>query len=407
MSRSDDTPSAPDADVDLVPRFKAQGYSTEDVAKRRAWLERKLEVSVPLVGACAIGTDAMRGNIENPIGAAQIPLGIAGPLRIDGTHARGTFYVPLATTEGALVRSYERGMVMLTRAGGVAARLFVDRNVVSPIFSFPSVEAAHDFATIVPAHFEALRAEADATTRHGHLEEIEVRPSGRSVIVNFYYQTGDAQGMNMIVKATECAARWLVARGLATRFSVFSGLSSEKRATGFLLAGGKGKTVVAGARIPADVLTSYMHVTPRQIVDVWRDSVIGHLEANAIGFNAQYANGLAALFIACGQDVANIVNAAIGITAYELMSNGDLYASVTLPSLTVATVGGGTGLGTAHECLTILGCAGAGYARKFAEIVAATLLAGELSMAAAIGSGEFVAAHETYGRNRPASEPAP
>ena len=150
-----------------------------------------------------------------------------------------------------------------------------------------------------------------------------------------------------------------------------------------------------------------MHVTPRQIVDVWRDSVIGHLEANAIGFNAQYANGLAALFIACGQDVANIVNAAIGITAYELMPNGDLYASVTLPSLTVATVGGGTGLGTAHECLRILGCAGAGHARKFAEIVAATLLAGELSMAAAIGSGEFVAAHEAYGRNRPASEPAP
>ena len=408
MSRSDDTPPpAPDADVDLVPRFKAQGYSAADVAKRRAWLERKLEVSVPLVGACAIGTDAMRGNIENPIGAAQIPLGIAGPLRIDGTHARGTFYVPLATTEGALVRSYERGMVMLTRAGGVAARLFVDRNVVSPIFSFASVEAAHEFATIVPAHFEALRAEADATTRHGHLEQIEVRPSGRSVIVNFYYQTGDAQGMNMIVKATERAAQWLVARGLATRFSVFSGLSSEKRATGFLLAGGKGKTVVAGARIPADVLTSYVHVTPRQIVDVWRDSVIGHLEANAIGFNAQYANGLAALFIACGQDVANIVNAAIGITAYEVMSNGDLYASVTLPSLTVATVGGGTGLGTAHECLTILGCAGAGHARKFAEIVAATLLAGELSMAAAIGSGEFVAAHETYGRNRPAPEPAP
>ena len=406
MAPTDDTPRAPgEAGIELVPRFKGQGYGRAAVAKRRAWLERRLRVAIPLVGACAVETDAMRGNIENPIGAAQIPLGIAGPLLIDGMHARGTFYVPLATTEGALVRTYERGMVMLTRTGGVATRLFVDRNVVSPIFSFTSVEAAHRFAAGLPAHFEALRAEADATTRHGHLEVVETRPSGRSVIVNFYYRTGDAQGMNMIVKATERAAQWLVAQGLAPRFKIFSGLSSEKRASGFLLAGGKGKTVVAGARIPAGVLEKYVHVTPRQIVDVWHDSVIGHLQANAIGFNAHYSNGLSALFVACGQDVANVVNAAIGITEFELMPDGDLYASVTLPSLTVATVGGGTGLGTARECLAILGCAGEGRAPKFAEIVAATLLAGELSMAAAIGAGELVAAHETYGRNRPAPEP--
>src|SRR5207245_6165855 len=166
MSQSDDTPPpAPDADVDLVPRFTAQGYSAAEVAKRRAWLERKLEVSVPLVGACAIGTDAMRGNIENPIGAAQIPLGIAGPLRIDGTHARGTFYVPLATTEGALVRSYKRGMVVLTRAGGVTVRVFIDENVVSPIFSFDSIADARRFAADLNGHFPALCEQTAATTR--------------------------------------------------------------------------------------------------------------------------------------------------------------------------------------------------------------------------------------------------
>jgi hydroxymethylglutaryl-CoA reductase (NADPH) len=144
-----------------------------------------------------------------------------------------------------------------------------------------------------------------------------------------------------------------------------------------------------------------MRVTPRLIANVWHDSVIGHLQANAIGFNAHYANGLTALFIACGQDVANVANAAVGITDYEVTSEGDLYASVTLPSLTIATVGGGTGIGTSRECLAMLGCAGAGHAPKLAEIFAATILAGELSMAAAIGSGEFVSAHETYGRNRP------
>ena len=164
---------------------------------------------------------------------------------------------------------------------------------------------------------------------------------------------------------------------------------------------------MAGARVPAALLKSYMRVTPQQVVEVWHDTMLGHLQANAIGFNAHYANGLAALFIACGQDVANVANAAVGITDYELTADGDLYASVTLPSLTVATGGGGTGLGTSAECLTLLGCAGSGHAPKFAEIVAATLLAGELSMTAAIGSGEFVAAHETYGRNRPSAQGQP
>jgi len=390
-----------DGNLDLVPRFKEQGYDAESVRKRREWLEEKLGIELPLVGQCAIPTEEMRGNIESPIGAAQMPLGLAGPLLVNGMHAQGTFYVPLATTEGALVRSYERGMVMLTRAGGVAVRVAVDQNVVSPIFRFDSVEEAAAFHAIVPDHFEEFRKAAESTTRHGRLKRVEPRASGRAVIVNFYYHTADAQGMNMIVKATEHACQWAIDAGLAPRFKVFSGLSSEKRASGFLLTGAKGKTVVAGARVAADILESYMHLTPRQVVEVWHDSVIGHLQANAIGFNAHYANGLAAMFIALGQDVANIANAAVGITDYELTSEGDLYASVTLPSLTVATIGGGTGLGTSRECLRMLGCTGAGHAAKLAEIVAATLLAGELSMAAAIGSGEFVSAHETYGRNRP------
>jgi hydroxymethylglutaryl-CoA reductase (NADPH) len=394
----------PSAGTELVPRFIGQGYSDAHVRQRREWLEHKLGVTLPLVGATAIPTEAMRGNIENPIGAAQMPLGVAGPLLVHGTQANGAFYVPLATTEGALVRSYERGMVMLTRAGGVTSRIFVDENVVCPTFFFETVEDAHRFARDLPAHFEALRAAAESTTRHGRLTKVDARPSGRSVIVSFHYHTADAQGMNMIVKATAHAAEWLVSSGAAPRFRVFSGMSSEKRASGFLLSGGKGKTAVAGALVPAAVLHSYMRVTPRQVVDMWHDTMIGHLQANAIGFNAHYANGLTAIFIACGQDVANVANAAVGITDYELTPDGDLYASVTLPSLTVATVGGGTGLGTSLECLRMLGCAGGGYAQKFAEIVAGSILAGELSMAGAITSGEFVSAHEAYGRNRPQLE---
>ena len=394
-------PNISQAPLHLVPRMSQQGYAQPYVERRRQWLEGKTACRLVHIGAHSIPGDEMRGNIENPIGAAQMPLGVAGPLLINGTEAQGTFYVPLATTEGALVRSYERGMVALTRAGGVTTRVYVDENRVAPVFLFASIDRAHEFAITLPNNFDAIRAEAESTTRHGKLQRIECHAIGREVIVNFCYFTGDAHGMNMIVKATDHACQWIMDHCDALRFYIFSGFSSEKRASGSLLAGGKGKQVTAGALLPRHMVKSYLHVTPEDLLNMRQHTMLGHLQANAIGYNGQLANGLAAIFIACGQDVANIVNAAVGITNFELDHDGDLYASVTLPSLTVATVGGGTALATSRECLEILGCAGSGRAAKFAEIICATLLAGELSMGAAIASSEFVAAHEMYGRNRP------
>jgi len=351
-----------------------------------------------------VGSD-LKGNIENLIGTVQMPLGVAGPLEIHGEHAQGTFYVPLATTEGALVRSYERGMVALTRSGGATVRVFEDRNRVAPTFLFPDLASAIDFAREIPGHFASLKREAESTTRHGRLLEVLCHPVGREVLVEFRFHTGDAQGMNMIVHAADKACRWLVENTSAERYLIFSGYNGEKRAAGSLLAGGKGKRVTAGALIPRRTVRAVLRTTPEKLVDMWHHTVVGHLQTGSLGYNGHFANGLTALFIACGQDVANVANAAVGITHFELTEEGDVYASVTLPSLTLATVGGGTGLGTSRECLEMLGCSGdsrgAGAAPKLAEITAATLLAGELSMGAAIASGELVAAHETYGRNRP------
>jgi len=349
-----------------------------------------------------MAVESMRGNIENPIGAAQVPLGVAGPLAVEGEHARGVFYVPLATTEGVLVRSYERGMVALTRAGGAVTRLHTDENRVAPVFLFDGVAEAGRFCDRLDELLPEVRAAAEATTRHGRLLRLEARPLGRAVMVNFCYSTADAHGMNMIARATDQGCRVLLARGGARRYTLFSGMDSEKRASGSLFAGGKGKKVVAGARLPARLVRAYLHTTPGELRELWEQTVLGHLQAGALGYNGHYANGLSALFIACGQDVANVANSAVGVTHFEVTSEGDLYASVTLPSLTVATVGGGTGRGTALECLEMLGCAGPGGAPKLAEIAAAALLAGELSMGAALASGEFVEAHELYGRNRPA-----
>ncbi len=385
----------------LVPRFANQGYSETELNARRKWVEEKTGTSLEHVSRFSIAAEQMRGNIENPVGTVQMPLGVAGPLLIHGDHAQGIFYVPMATTEGALVRSYERGMMALTRAGGTTTRVCLDENRVCPVFLFPDVASAHDFACHLNESFPSIREEAESTTRHGKLLRLECQPVGREVIVNFCYFTADAHGMNMIVKATERACRWIMLHMGATDFYLFSGHSSEKRGSGNLLRGGKGKKVVAGARIPSAILRQYLHITAEQLVGLWRHTVLGHMQANAIGYNGHYANGLAALFIACGQDVANIVNSAVGITNFELAGGDAVYVSVTLPSLTVATVGGGTGLGTSYECLQMLGVAGKTGAPKLAEIAAATLLAGEISMAGAIASGEFVNAHENYGRNRP------
>ncbi len=387
--------------LDLVPRYRDQGYGPEQVAQRRAWVEERTGARLDHVGAASTPSGEMRGNVENPIGAAQVPLGVAGPLEIHGEHAAGVFYVPLATTEGALVRSYERGMLALTRAGGVTVRLERDENCICPVFACADPAAASDLAGALAARGDELREVAEATTRHGRLLRVEARVVGHRVFATFRWSTGDAHGMNLIVRGTDAACRWLVERGVAEEFLLFSGLSSEKRASGALLAGGKGKRVVAAARLPAAVVRRVLDTTPTAIDRMWRATVIGHQQAGALGYNGQVANALAALFIACGQDVANVTNAAVAVTEFEAVGEEELLASVTLPSLTVATVGGGTGLGTARECLEMLGCAGDGGARRFAEVVAATVLAGEISMAAAIASGQMAAAHETYGRNRP------
>ena len=400
----DDSEPAAMGPSDLLPRMKDQGYAADRMDRRRAWVEEKTGASLRHIGSLSFDPERMRGNIENPIGVAQVPVGVAGPILVHGRHARGLFYVPMATTEGALIRSYERGMVALTRAGGVQTAVLADENQIAPTFFFDDVHSAHAFTEWAPAHLAEMQTVAATTTRHGKLTGLKCYQIGRQVLVNFGFTTGDAQGMNMIVKSADAVCAWIRNQQPGSSYLIFSGLCSEKRASGFVMTRGKGKRVTAGALLTNDVLRMYLHVTAAQLFRVWQSTVIGHLQAGALGYNAHYANGLTAIFIATGQDVANVVNAACGVTNFELHPEG-LFVSVTLPALSVATVGGGTGLPTQREALEIMGCHGTGKAKKFAEVVAAALLGGEISMGAAIASGEFVAAHEHYGRNRPKSEP--
>jgi hydroxymethylglutaryl-CoA reductase (NADPH) len=386
--------------TDLLPRLKDNGYDNERVERRRQWIENKCGAEMPHIGGERWDFELTRGNIENPIGVAQIPMGVAGPVLIHGQHAQGIFYVPMATTEGALIRSYERGMVALTKSGGVQTAVASDENQTAPSFFFRDVHAAAGFPAWIESKLHELQAVAAATTRHGRLRNLKCYPTGRQVIVNFGFGSGDAQGMNMIVRATEAVCLWIREHYPIENYFLFSGMCGEKRASGFLMSRGKGKRVTAGALLTHEALRLYLHVTADQLFRVWQSTVQGNIEAGAIGYNGHASNGLAAIFIATGQDVANVVNSSCSLTTFEPHADG-IYASVTLSALSVATVGGGTALPTPREALRIMDCVGTGKAAKLAEIVAAAILGGEVSMGAAIASQEFVGAHERYGRNRP------
>ncbi|HWF11177.1 MAG TPA: hydroxymethylglutaryl-CoA reductase [Bryobacteraceae bacterium] len=401
MEKLEDVQAIEIGPEDLLPRLKDNGYDLERVGRRRGWVERKTGADLQHIGSLSWDSELMRGNIENPIGVAQVPMGVAGPVLIQGQNARGLFYVPMATTEGALIRSYERGMVALTKSGGVQTALLADENQTAPAFFFDDTTQAAALPTWIEAHLPEIREAAGTTTRHGKLVNAKCYQTGRQVIVNFGFRTGDAQGMNMIVRATDAACHWIRDNYPGTRYFLFSGLCGEKRASGFLMSRGKGKRVTAGALLTKEVLRIYLHTTADQMFRVWQSTVVGNLQAGAIGYTGHAANGIAAMFIAMGQDVANVVNSSCAVTVFEPHAEG-LYVSVTLPALSIATVGGGTALPTAGEALGIVDCVGSGKAAKLAEIVTATILGGEVSMGAAIASGEFVGAHERYGRNRPA-----
>ncbi len=386
----------------LIPRFAGREHEDQTVAERRQWIRERVGVALPHLAGAPTPATAMVGNIENPIGVAQVPVGLSGPLHVRGSGWEDVLYVPLATTEGALVRSIERGAIAITRAGGASSRVVKDTNQVTPSFSCGDLDRAIALAEWLETMPPELVAAAESTTRHGRLVSILPRVLGATVLATFRYSTADASGMNMVVRATDAACRKIVELGRAEAFLVFSGASGEKRPAGALLAGGKGKSVTAEVVLPRTVLRAVLGTDAARMLALWSRTTVGQISSGTLGVNGHVANALAALLIACGQDVANVANAAVAMTVFEPAGEDGLRASVSLPSLTVGTVGGGTGVGTAAECLALLDCRGADRARRFAEIVAATVLAGELSFAAAIAAGDMAEAHERYGRNRPA-----
>ena len=380
-----------------MPRDATNDYTRQMAAQRRAFTGQQLEH----VGSFSFDPAVLPGNIENFIGVAQVPIGLAGPLLINGEHAVGEFYVPMATTEGTLVASYNRGMRLLTESGGVTTTVVDDRMQRAPVFILDDARQARELAGWIREHTQEITAAAESTTGIGQLIEIEQYHVGPLLYTRFDYTTGDAAGQNMVGKATWAACEWIVAHYPGEARYVLSGaIDTDKKHSQINVLKGRGKRVVAEARIPAELLQQRMGVTPAQLFQMRQVSQAGGVLAGSANFGAHAANGLAALFIATGQDAANVSESHTAITYSQVMDNGDYYWSITLPALIVATVGGGTGLPTQRECLELLGCHGPGRVRALAEICAAVVLAGEVSLASAVLAGDWVSSHEALGRNR-------
>lgn len=378
--------------------------SEEGIANRLALIQSKNDTNSDfLTGKKAI-TDftVMEGNIENFIGMAQIPVGLIGPLKVLGTVADGDYYVPLATSEGALVASYHRGAKACFMAGGVTSVCLVEGVQRSPVFKFKHLGDLGAFLIWVLQQREEFNRITSENSRFAKLNDVKVNIEGNHIMLTFDYKTGDASGQNMVTICTDAICQFILKNTPIQPELWFleSNYSGDKKATTLSFTNVRGKKVTSEVILPRKVVTDVLKTTPELITEYWRSSTIGIIQSGAIGAQGHYANGLTALFIATGQDAACVAEAATGITRMEITANGDLYASVTLPNLIVGTVGGGTSLPTQRECLEIMDCYGEGNAQKFAEICGAVILCGELSIAAALSAGHFSMAHQKFGRKK-------
>jgi hydroxymethylglutaryl-CoA reductase (NADPH) len=396
MASSTDTGRVP------IPRDRDDDYTSEAVEQRRKFAEERTGASLEHVSKFSFDPAETTGNVEHFLGVAQVPIGLAGPLLVNGEHAQGEFYVPLATAEGTLVASYNRGMRLLYEAGGVTTTILDDRMQRAPAFLFESAREARDFAEWLTEHFDEIKDAAETTTKSGKLLDIGQYSAGRILYTRFNYSTGDAAGQNLTGKATAAACAWIAGQYPAIdHFFLESNFATDKKTSQVNMLETRGKRIVAEATVPNELFESVMRSNTQLMYRARQVSNLGGFMSGVNNNGAHSANGITAMFIATGQDVANVAESSAALVYAELRENGDYYFSITIPSLIVATYGGGTGLATQKECLDLLGCYGKGNVRKFAEIVAATVLCGELSLGSAIVAEEWVEAHDLYGRSRP------
>lgn len=397
---------------ELSPRH-LYTYTEKARQQRLAYLSKHAQCSLDKVAHNSFDATALSNTIEGFIGSVEVPVGIGGPLQIHGLHAQGTFYAPFATTEGALIASISRGATAITRSGGATARVLGQRMMRVPHFEFRSVIQAMAFSHWVVNYLDELRSEIANHSRYAQLVALTPQIIGRSVHLHFIYETAAAAGQNMTTTCTWHACQWIHDRLAATtdlkphHFMIDGNLSSDKKVSYQSLIHGRGTRVIAEVHLSAEVCKSILRVTPAQLVNAYHHVAEGAVAAGMVGMNINVANVIAALFTALGQDIACIHESSVAHLRMALNDDGALYCSITLPSLVIGTVGGGTHLPHQRECLNMLGCTGPDSTSKLAEIIASYCLALDISTLSAIAADEFAKSHEKLGRNRPHLAAAP
>ena len=375
-----------------------RGYAADDMHRRVEWLEG--QTGHRLDEFALEDPPSFKGLSENQIGYIGMPLSIAGPLRIDGSYAKGDFYVPLCTLEGTLSLSMTRGFYLTYLSGGITSRHIKQQLSRSPVFIFESLDEAYDFLPWVDTHYEEIKAAAESTTRHGKLLRMEKHPIHNRVLMEFNYDTAEAAGQNMVTMATDAACRWIMEHYQAKRpfrYLVESNFCCDKNPAHKTIMHGRGHHVICSFTVSDRLLRKLLRVSVDDIVRCITDKHLGSQMAGVVGLNLHTSNALAALYLALGQDVACVAENCVGIATYEKHGD-DLYATLSMPSVTVGTVGGATRLSQQRRNLELLNCTGDKSSRKLAEIICASALALEISLAGAIVSNEFALAHAKFGR---------
>lgn len=378
-----------------------RGYS--NVNLRRKALEKELRIKLLHVGNYSLNAKlASTKNCENMIGAAQIPLGVAGPLKIKGEMLAGNFFLPLATTEGALIASINRGCKAVTESGGTitaSCRVGVTRG---PVFYTGNIRNEQRLYVWVKKNEGKIKKAAESTSSHLIFKKLIFRGLAEYAFIRFAFDTQDAMGMNMATIATEKIVQLIEKETGIACISLAGNFDADKKPAWINFIENRGYKVWAEATIKKEIAKEVLKTSAEKIYEVWLSkNMLGSAMSGSLGFNAHFANVVSSIFIATGQDPAHVVEASMGITTARITKSGNLYFSIYIPALMVGTVGGGTSLNTQKEALSIMGINGGNQgenARKLAEIIGGGVLAGEISLLGSLAENSLVSAHQKLGR---------
>lgn len=370
----------------------------KDAQQRRKFLEESIKVNLKNIGSFTFSQDQVLGrNIENLIGATQIPLGVAGPLRVKNLSPAKSrdYYIPLATTEGALVASVSRGCKAIALAGGAKVEVELVGITRGPVFKTKGIEHGLKIKRWMEENFSLISQIAQKTSSHLKLLKIEPYPVGKNLFVRFYFDSSDAMGMNMATIATQDLVKIIEQKTKASCVSLAGNFDIDKKPAWLNFISGRGKRVWAEVILPQKIVKEVLKTTPEKITEVvYRKISLGSAMSGSIGFNSHFANIIAAIFTATGQDLAHVVEGSLGVTTAEVLGDGDLYFSIYLPDLVVGIAGGGTHLPTQQEAIRIMQVSNV---LEYSKAVGAAILSGELSLIASLAEGSLAKAHQKLG----------